>query len=628
MTTDCAGPRDGGSNGIRPLVIVGLVALYGLLAVVSWRRSGDLLIDWGRELYTAWRLSEGDVLYRDVASLFGPLASYLNASLFWVFGPSIGVLQAANTVGIGLLSILLYDVFRRMSGHTGGALATFLFLCVFAFAYMTEAGLYNFATPYAHDATVGLGLCVVLVWMLIQIERSPTPLKGLGAGLACGLAWLTKPEIAVGAAVTLGAGAILLTRRSPRLGARVWLAMLLGVLLPSVLVTLAFLAPLGPERALAIPGEAFRSALAAEVWDMPFYRAVSGLGRPWHNLTIVSVSAFSFATVLTGLELLERRLHGRARQVTGMVLLTGGAVSMVVLHDEIPWLEAARPLPVLTAGLCVFTLVRAWALHDGTRADESRLGLACWSVLSLALLWKVVLLARFYHFGFYLTLPATLLVGVVLVYHLPRWLPATSGQFVKSFSIVVIGAFAATALGIELRQYRARSFEVGPARDRMRVFQPFIDPRAVTVAETLDFLSSRTEEFSTVLVLPEGAMLNFWLRRPTPTPHLSLMPPEMARYGEETVRQTLLENPPDMIVLADRRLVDYGAKEFSMTTFGESLVRWIQTDYCLLNRVHARARDYETGVATRSVAHPSHYIEVFGRKGSRLCTLRTSHPRG
>jgi len=227
-----------------------------------------------------------------------------------------------------------------------------------------------------------------------------------------------------------------------------------------------------------------------------------------------------------------------------------------------------------------------------------------------------------------LTLPATLLVGVVLAYHLPRWLPASSGQFVKSFAILFIGAFAATALGIGLRQYRARSFEVGPDGDRMRVFQPFIDPRAVTVAEVLDFLGSRTEDFSTVLVVPEGTMLNFWLRRPTPTPHLSLMPPEMARYGEETVRQALLESPPDVIVLAERRLRDYGANEFSMTPFGESLVRWIQTDYCMLNRVHARARDYETGVATRSVAHPSHYMEIFGRKESRLCMLRTSHSRG
>ena len=91
------------SGGLQWLAVVGLASLYTLLAVVSWRRSGDLLVDWGRELYTAWRISEGAVLYRDVDSLFGPVSTYVNASLFNVFGVNSGVIQAANVVFIGAL---------------------------------------------------------------------------------------------------------------------------------------------------------------------------------------------------------------------------------------------------------------------------------------------------------------------------------------------------------------------------------------------------------------------------------------------------------------------------------------------------------------------------------------------
>ena len=222
----------------RRYPIAALFLLYILMTIATWRRSGDLVVDWGRELYTPWRLSEGDVLYRDVASLFGPLASYANALWFSVFGVSIAVIQAANILGIGLLSLLLYDVFRRISGHAGGILAAYLFLSMFAYSYM--GGTFSFVTPYSHDATMGLALCVILVWLLMHMERRATALRALGTGLACGLAWLTKPEIAVAAVATLGVGVLLLARQPDRPGKGIWIVILFGLLLPSAVAILAF----------------------------------------------------------------------------------------------------------------------------------------------------------------------------------------------------------------------------------------------------------------------------------------------------------------------------------------------------------------------------------------------------
>ena len=57
----------------------------GLLAW-SWRKWPDPLVDFGRELYVPWQITEGQVLFRDVASLFGPLSPYLNALWFRLFG--------------------------------------------------------------------------------------------------------------------------------------------------------------------------------------------------------------------------------------------------------------------------------------------------------------------------------------------------------------------------------------------------------------------------------------------------------------------------------------------------------------------------------------------------------------
>ena len=56
-------------DGLHWGEVAGLVALAGLTLLFlafSWRKWPDPLIDFGRELYTPWRLANGAVLYRDV----------------------------------------------------------------------------------------------------------------------------------------------------------------------------------------------------------------------------------------------------------------------------------------------------------------------------------------------------------------------------------------------------------------------------------------------------------------------------------------------------------------------------------------------------------------------------------
>ena len=52
-----------------------LVGIAAVMAAWTWRTWPDVLIDFGREVYVAWRLSQGEVLHRDVVSVSGPLSA-------------------------------------------------------------------------------------------------------------------------------------------------------------------------------------------------------------------------------------------------------------------------------------------------------------------------------------------------------------------------------------------------------------------------------------------------------------------------------------------------------------------------------------------------------------------------
>ena len=76
----------------RGIMLIGpiLVAFsVGGMLAWTWNVCPDPVIDYGREVYVPWRITQGQVLYRDINYFNGPLSPYLDALLFKLFGPSI-----------------------------------------------------------------------------------------------------------------------------------------------------------------------------------------------------------------------------------------------------------------------------------------------------------------------------------------------------------------------------------------------------------------------------------------------------------------------------------------------------------------------------------------------------------
>src|SRR5437016_2823869 len=182
----------------------GLVTLAGLVIwslTVSWRRWPDPLIDFGRELYAPWRLANGGLLYHDVDDFYGPLSKYCNAILFIFFKPGLMVLVTANLVVFGAITSVLYLILRRAWGFGAALFASAVFIAVFGFSQFVSSGNYNYATPYSHEATHGLLLCLLLVFVLAKWVQEATPSRSFLAGFLFGLTALLKPEILFAAGV-------------------------------------------------------------------------------------------------------------------------------------------------------------------------------------------------------------------------------------------------------------------------------------------------------------------------------------------------------------------------------------------------------------------------------------------
>lgn len=542
----------------------------------SWECWTQPLIDFGLELYVPWRLQEGDVLYRDIASRNGPLSHYLNALWFSLFGVSLKTLVVVNLVLAAGITALVFRLVHRAFDPAAAFLCTAVFLGVFGFSQYVGVANYNYVTPYQHGQTHGVLLWLLTLWSL---GHAPSSARWTAvAGAVAGLAFLTKVEVFLPTGVCLAAGAWLLRLRP--------LPLLLGFLAPvlAAAVCLATAMPLG-EALAGVAGNWLH--LASGGLDQGFYATVMGTDDPlgnaktsllWFGLYLAVFVAGWLADRLPGTDRLPRFAGW------GAAALVAVGLFFRTEHDD--WRDLGRGLNLVA--LLAAPVFFLQARREPTPRLVTR---ALWALGSLVFLTKLILHPRIYHYGFALAMPAALLLVALLLRSNARQRP--SGLFSRSIATGVVAAAIASLLAVSDGWYARKETPVGEGLDRMLAMG--LDPMTRIATQTLESLESELAPGDSLLVLPEGTMLNYLLRRPNPSRYQLFLPPEFAAVGGDAVMVEDFErDPPSWVVLLPRDHREYGAGRFwESETNGAAIGAWFQRHYGGHSRIPVQANGQE-----------------------------------
>jgi Dolichyl-phosphate-mannose-protein mannosyltransferase len=580
--------------------------IFLILTRWSWRKWPDPVIDFGRELYVPWMINRGAVLYRDIASLFGPLSPYVNAFWFRLFGDSLLTLVVCNLAILAATTAGIYHLIRTSTDRVTAAAAGLAMLLFFGFAQYVGLGNYNFITPYSHETTHGFALCVGL---LIGLHRSLTAGSrtfAVLAGLCCGLALLTKPEISLGALAILAVGftgAWLVDESARRTVTRIAPLVLASAAIPPVFFFLYFAQHMDALRSVA---GAWAPAFVPGIADNNFYKVGMGLDRPWANTVrmfgVFAVFALFFVALAAAC---WTRTDPAPRRQRLLQLATGG---VGIYLAQLGLFARALPL-VCLAALGVFSAMFLRSRQD--RAAALRLlPMLMWCAFGMVLLSKMILNARLNHYGFYLTIPAitgaiAVLVGVIPP-ALARWsATAASGHNFRRLALFTCAAAAIPYLAHSNAWYRSRVIEVGFGSDRFWASDlPGMFP-AAAVQEALRELAKIRPD-GRFAVLPEGVMMNYQVRRESPLRVATVMPPEILAFGEEDVVRSLEAKPPDVVVLLHRDVTEYGYPIFGTEArYGKRTMDWVNASYRVTRTI---------GVAPHDPSRPA--IQIFERAGA------------
>ncbi len=577
-------------------------AFLGILTIfflaTSWRKWPDALIDFGRELYIPWRLTQGSLLYRDLDDSYGPLSQYLNAELFRVFGSSMMVLVAANIAVFAGILTAVYLLFRRAWGKFPAFLSSAIFIAVFGFGQYVQVGNYNYATPYSHEASHGMLVCLLLVLALICWVQRPNLLRGSLAGVLLGLTAVLKPEfLLAGGLITLVAFGMRWRHKGPVPLAPIgfWAA---ATVAPTLGFAVYFSAFLPWKEAFANASRGWLNATGGTRFTSdPIQLQFLGLDQPGKNL-VDHAAATLFAAVLIAAILGAAWLADRRSRSWERVLLSSAVIGAV------GWLSISRVQWAL-AGRCLLGLAFAYIFISGWAAVQrsasepevqvSTLRLMI-GLLAAALMARMFLNGRIFHYGFYQAALAAVLAPAVITGELP----ARFGFKSWGKTIVMVGALALFVPGImalagqSQRFLRMKTLSIGRDGDQFYSFPQEVEPTGELVRLVTEWLEQYPAP-ETLIVLPEGEMINYLLRKPSPVPPFIFYSAAITGGRGEQLMKDLRQHPPAWVVMITRDLREYGIERYGEAPGkGQEILRWVSDNYELAVSIGGNPLDIGT----------------------------------
>ena len=576
-----------------------LVFAFAVFATLSWRTWPDVIVDFGQELYVPWRLSEGEVLYRDIAWVSGPLSQYVNAVLFKLFGVSFTTLIVANLVLLGGIVAMLAAIFRMCGTRRSATGACLFFLAVFAFAQYSLIGNYNYICPYRHDITHGLALGLVNLLCLIRFRNTGRRRWLLGCGVVLGLLSLTKIEMTLATGLMLAVALPVFawqrrgSARTNEVPFRVALSktvvdvvrhstlVLIGAFGPIAVCVSAFASVLGWREAFRQVFLQYILAFSSNLSSSTgFYRAVIGTDNITGNLLDILMMTFVIGGAIVAAFVADRTITAiRGSKPAPLRSLFFGLMAAgcgLWFGSQPMWHTLSITLPVM---LVPILMIATWGALRGSDSDTVLLLAAAFG---LGLLPKVLLHVSWAHYGFVLAMPGTLVVVHFLCHHLPAlWhdLYRGSGQ---TFRALAAGMFTACAMSLAWSWIRidiVKQAEVGVRGDRFYA-DAQSDERVPPTVNTLEFLRGVRKPGETLIVFPNGTMLNYQLRMRNPTPYLMFSPWESDVHGgEDKIADAVIRAAPDYAVLVTMDLTIHGRGNFGSPEFGGRIAEFLSHNY-------------------------------------------------
>lgn len=148
------------------------------------------LVDVGREAYIPWQMLKGQLLYKDIFNVYGPLGYQINAILYAIFGIHLNTLYFAGYINT---LIILFSVFFISKIFVKNDIALTI-TCVVLFVCAFSQNFFSFIFTYSYNAIYALSGFLLSLLFALKFIKNNKNLNLIFAFLFAGFSFANKIE--------------------------------------------------------------------------------------------------------------------------------------------------------------------------------------------------------------------------------------------------------------------------------------------------------------------------------------------------------------------------------------------------------------------------------------------------
>lgn len=531
------------------LIYLAILIYFLSQTAIFFNKSGFIIGDLGREIYTPTRILSNQIPYKDFTWLYGPLPLYINAVLFKIFSVSITPLYYVSLLAGIIIAFLVFRLSKFFVPSVIALLLTLLFIKVSMFGFTWQSFILpgKFATIWATLMSL-----LALNSILSQTGKVSKP-QELSLGILCGLVAITKIDYFFAITAASIIYLFLTPRKSQKAFIKAFVVYLTGVLTIISLTLFAFVI-IEKVPFLTIAENVFPQ-YAAYYWftNRQFYSLPGFLKTiKYELLTLGSVLVLSLKSRVGKYNLLSAKIVSIGLLVFMLLTFNFAAIQFTFFQ---PFLVMA-----------ILALIPVLLIKTVPSSSKKMLLLLTTFLLVLTLRDKFSLSA------YNMILPVFVLAGSI--YSLANHTAAFNKSVLTlSFATILLALFFNQSKYLAAAQYSDKTVAITGDRGGL-IVEPVPSGILFQAVDEIDRISSNS---ATLTAFPMEASINFFSHKVNPIKHDQLVNGLISPDKQDQVIDELQTSRPSFITISNYEFLGYFGIDYN-----QRIYNWIISNYRLV----------------------------------------------
>lgn len=545
-----------------PLLII--LFLYVISCIVSYAHWGDAIIDCGREVYVPYAISQGKVLYKDIFCIYGPFPYLFNAFFIKIFPFKLNTYYTIGAI-FGLSYILgVYLCARNFLSKFVSSAISLLVM----YAVVLDIFIFNYILPYSYAIVFASVFSIWILYFLINYVKTKNTNYLYYSAILWGGICTSKIEF-IPVIIPIAVLYLLIEKDKTNVFFKF---VGYSLIIPFISYLVLFC------QGLTVSDLIKNSKYLGEMLEASslkyFYGnfCVSGfnfkvfISNLKNTISLIFTGAIFFVLMFFALKRKKRVI--KYALVALISIFYFGILMFQGIYPQILF----SMLPYVCTVIFLIKLLRFIRGKEYKNTE---------SIIALTLyLFAIVTSLKSYHslqLGFYGTYSfAPLLICIILflnellelefLYSTKKQCECAIFTFLMVLVLVFINIFA---LQITKEDSYIRT-KLGTIKMEKQ--------NALALGEAISYLSNHSAKDDSLLVLPEGIMINYLTQKKWDFYQTSFIPLDFDTFGEDNIIKDVTNKRPDFIMFIKRDTSEYG-KEYICKDYGIKTCKYIAKNY-------------------------------------------------